>query len=43
LELGDQLGRKNFDVRVLATRITLLVIAATLLYFGWEDLKAQEK
>tara|TARA_B100000029_G_scaffold468783_1_gene506098 strand:- start:10421 stop:10756 length:336 start_codon:yes stop_codon:yes gene_type:complete len=40
---ATNLAAKNFNVRVLATRITLLVIAATLLYFGWEDLRAQEK
>ena len=36
------LVEKHFDGRVLASRIILLVIAATLLYFGWEDLRAQE-
>ena len=29
---------KHFDGRVLIVRIILLVIAATLLYVGWENL-----
>ena len=31
---------KHFDGRVLFSRIILFVIAAVLLYVGWEDLHA---
>lgn len=30
---------KHFDLKVLSVRIILFVIAAVLLYVGWEDLR----